>query len=51
MLFDSLRKFAIAALGLALFCSSPGGGCGQKTGHILLRLFHAKSVLNRTQST
>ena len=23
MLFDSLRKFAIAALGLALFCSSP----------------------------
>ncbi len=45
MLFDSLRKFAIAALGLALFCSSPGGGCGQKTG----QLIHiVKSVLNMT---
>ena len=26
-------------------------GCGQKTGHILLRSFPVKSVLNRTQST
>jgi hypothetical protein len=27
------------------------GGCGHNPGHILLRLFPAKSVLNRTQST